>query len=84
MESMRESLISELRRDGEHETADRILAEHNYSMGISHQRAMDRVKILRDAEVTVKKQYVDWDHCSQSARAVKAFLEGVSWTLEQL
>lgn len=83
MESMEEGVISSLRRDGEHATADRILAERNYSMGVSHQQCVDKAKVLKAAEEYIKKAYMDWDHCAQSARAVHMFLRGVEWTLEK-
>jgi len=40
-------------------------------------------KILLEAEKHIKKIYVDHDHCAQSARAVKSFIEGVIWCLSE-
>ena len=37
---------------------------------------------IEKAEEFIKTKYFDHDHCSQSARAVIMFMEGVKWALQ--
>lgn len=83
--SFQEELIEELRRDGDHKTADRILNEDAYDYGFSCGTASKKPPAvsLADAEKFIKAQYIDWEHCAQSARAIAMFLKGVEWTLSK-
>lgn len=40
--------------------------------------------LLEKAEKHIKEKFSDYDHCSQSARAVAMFLQGVEWTAREV
>lgn len=41
------------------------------------------MNLIQKAEKHIKEKFTDHDHCSQSARAVAMFLQGVEWALGQ-
>lgn len=42
------------------------------------------MSLMDRAREHVESQYVDHDHCAQSARAVDMFLKGVQWVAGQI